>query len=118
MRFYSIVKDRAGHFHRSMTRAPDLYRREISAATGSGTLIFCSMLPDGVCARDIDCHLEVKFPTARIDGRSVLIGNEQAILVAMHHVTHFIPRRLSRYRMVKRFVKSLMLTASDRLRSS
>lgn len=39
MRFYVVVKDRQGHIHRAMTRAPDQFRRQISAATGAGALL-------------------------------------------------------------------------------
>lgn len=73
MKLLVIIADGASQIRIEATRAPDLRRRAISAATGCGEILFCAAPPPGYSAEGLVAVLSKKLPanagTARARAR-------------------------------------------------
>ncbi|TXN01227.1 hypothetical protein FV222_10910 [Methylobacterium sp. WL103] len=66
MKIVTTILDGSGQIHISATRAPDLHRWEISARTGSATLIGVTLAPSGLSPEALIAQTDRRLTGARV----------------------------------------------------
>lgn len=96
MKIVALIEDGQGHRHLLASRSPDLVRRDLSARTGTATLLWCAVPPEGVGANTVIAEatqwLGANGPEALA---TVPVGRIMAVLTALC-ITE--PRRKARWR--------------------
>ena len=95
MKIVTLIQDGHGRLHLLATCAPDLARRQYSAATGHAELLWCGVVPNEIGAKVVVAELAGRFHQDPVDGLKARPGE---IIRALHHETVTRPciRRLTR----------------------
>jgi hypothetical protein len=72
MRIIAVVADGHGRIRVAATRAPDIFRRDIAAQTGTAHLVWCAVAPAELGARQFIGTLDASLARARTAGGYVL----------------------------------------------
>lgn len=101
MKIVALIEDGHGHLHLIASRSPDLFRRDLSARTGTANLIWCAVPPGSVGAHAIVAEAMNRLgvqgpePLAKVPTDQVI-----AMLTALC-VTE--PRRKARWRRLRQW---------------
>lgn len=83
MQLFCVISTGEGQLLAASSRAPDLLRRELSAATGAATLVWCSVPPPGLKAASLVKGFEADL-ASKLEGagrmRQVLVLTRFALL--------------------------------------
>lgn len=100
MKIVALIEDGLGHRHLVASRSPDLVRRDLSAKTGTASLLWCAVPPEAVGA-----HAIVAEAMARLGahGPEALSALPVARIVKVLMILCIAePRRAARWRRIKR----------------
>jgi hypothetical protein len=79
MHIVSVVTDGHDHVRLAATRAPDLFRRNVAAETGSARLIWCGVAPPQLGARKFVERLQYAWRDCRICDGTYRISPDAAV---------------------------------------
>jgi hypothetical protein len=90
MRFLAVITDHEKRAHLVVTRAPDLKRREIGAATGSAELVWC-MMASGFDVMEV-CRSVKQRNAAFETSDGVFAVSTEAVISTLNWHIHVLPR--------------------------
>ncbi len=99
MKIVTLIEDGLGRLHLCATCAPELVRREVSAETGTGHLVWCGLAPHDLGARQL---VEEIRNRVGVDANGCLDASKDAAVKALIEATAIAPRRRERIRHLKR----------------
>ena len=105
MKIVALIEDGQGHLHLLASRSPDLVRRDLSARTGTATLLWCAVPPEGVGANTVIAEalqrLGANGPEALA---KVPVGRIMTVLTALCVID---PRRKARWRSLRQWRRGI-----------
>lgn len=106
MKIVALIEDGQGHLHLLASRSPDLVRRDLSARTGTATLLWCAVPPEGVGANIIVAEATQRLGANGPAALAMVPADRiMAVLIALC-ITE--PRRRARWRGLRQWRRGIV----------
>lgn len=100
MKIVALIQDGLGHRHLIASRSPDLLRRELSAKTGTASLIWCAVPPEFHSAATIAVMAMDRLGAHEPEALAAIPVDRIVKILSALCITE--PRRTARWRRIKR----------------
>lgn len=100
MKIVALIEDGLGHRHLVASRSPDLVRRELSARTGTASLIWCAVPPEYHSAATIAAMAMDRLGSHGPEGLAAIPVDRIVKVLLSLCVTE--PKRIACWRRIKR----------------